>query len=233
MWYAKGPGADRSGDALRHANLAGTAPYGGVLALAGDDHTCKSSTTAHQSDYALMDANIPILYPATVQEVLEYGLYGWAMSRFTGCWVGMKMGAETTDVASPVRIDEAVPKLTLPQDLALPAGGLHIKLPDAPFAQAQALEQERILLDFRLPAVAAFARFNPLDRIEIDGPRRRLGIISCGKSYLDVRQALDDLGLTIAKARDLRISLYKVAQTWPLEANGLRRFAEGLDEILA
>ncbi len=218
MWYAKGPGVDRSGDALRHANLAGTAPYGGVLALAGDDHTCKSSTTAHQSDYALMDANIPILYPATVQEVLEYGLYGWAMSRFTGCWVGMKMVAET--------------KLTLPQDLALPAGGLHIKLPDAPFAQAQALEQERILLDFRLPAVAAFARFNPLDRIEIDGPRRRLGIISCGKSYLDVRQALDDLGLTIAKARDLGISLYKVAQTWPLEANGLRRFAEGLDEIL-
>ncbi|HEX9449184.1 MAG TPA: indolepyruvate ferredoxin oxidoreductase family protein, partial [Dongiaceae bacterium] len=111
MWYAKGPGVDRSGDALRHANLAGTAPYGGVLALAGDDHTCKSSTTAHQSDYALMDANIPILYPATVQEVLEYGLYGWAMSRFTGCWVGMKMVAETTDVASPVRIDQAVPKL--------------------------------------------------------------------------------------------------------------------------
>jgi indolepyruvate ferredoxin oxidoreductase len=232
MWYAKGPGVDRSGDALRHANLAGTSPHGGVLALAGDDHTCKSSTTAHQSDYALMDANIPILYPATVQEVLEYGLYGWAMSRATGCWVGMKMVAETTDVASSVWIDQAAKRLILPQDLKLPAGGLHIKLPDSPFAQAQALEQERILLDFRLPAVAAFARLNPLDRIEIDGPRRRLGIITCGKSYLDVRQALDDLGLTTARARDLGISLYKVGQTWPLEADGLRRFAGGLDEIL-
>jgi indolepyruvate ferredoxin oxidoreductase len=232
MWYAKGPGVDRSGDALRHANLAGTSPHGGVLALAGDDHTCKSSTTAHHSDYALMDANIPILYPATVQEVLTYGLYGWAMSRASGCWVGMKMVAETTDVASPVRIDQAASLLALPQDLALPVGGLHIKLPESPFAQAQALEQERILLDFRLPAVAAFARLNPLDRIEIDGPRRRLGIITCGKSYLDVRQALDDLGLTTAKAIDLGISLYKVAQTWPLEATGLRRFADGLDEIL-
>jgi indolepyruvate ferredoxin oxidoreductase len=232
MWYAKGPGVDRSGDALRHANLAGTSPHGGVLALAGDDHTCKSSTTAHQSDYALMDANIPILYPASVQEVLAYGLYGWAMSRFTGCWVGMKMVAETTDVASPVMIDRAASQLILPQDLALPEGSRHIKLPASPFAQAQALEQERILLDFRLPAVAAFARLNPLDRIEIDGPKRRLGIISCGKSALDLRQALDDLGLTMAKARDLGITVYKVAQTWPLEASGLRRFADGLEEVL-
>lgn len=232
MWYAKGPGVDRSGDALRHANLAGTSPHGGVLALAGDDHTCKSSTTAHQSDYALMDANIPVLYPATVQEVLQYGLYGWAMSRFTGCWVGMKMVAETTDVASPVLIDEVAPQLRLPQDLPLPPGGRHIKLPDTPFAQAQALEQERILLDFRLPAVAAFARLNPLDRIEIDGPKRRLGIVTCGKSYLDLRQALEDLGIDRATALDLGISLYKVGLTWPLEASALRRFADGLEEIL-
>jgi len=232
MWYAKGPGVDRSGDALRHANLAGTAPHGGVLALAGDDHTCKSSTTAHQSDYALMDANIPILYPATIQEVLEYGLYGWAMSRFTGCWVGMKMVAESTDVASPVMIDRAYRALQLPQDLPLPPGGRHIKLPETPFAQAQALEQERILLEYRLPAVAAFARLNPLDRVEIDGPKRRLGIISCGKSHLDLRQALEDLGLSQAKAIDLGLAVYKVAQTWPLEAASLRRFAEGLEEVL-
>ena len=232
LWYAKGPGVDRSGDALRHANLAGTSPLGGVLALAGDDHTCKSSTTAHQSDYALMDANIPILYPATIQEILQYGLYGWAMSRFTGCWVGMKMVAETTDVASPVRMEDVAPSLILPQDLPLPPGGRHIKLPDSPFAQAQALEQERILLDFRLPAVAAFADLNPLDRVEIDGPKRRLGIISCGKSSLDLRQALEDLGLDAAKARDLGLSVYKVAQTWPLAAGALRRFAEGLEEIL-
>jgi indolepyruvate ferredoxin oxidoreductase len=232
MWYAKGPGVDRSGDALRHANLAGTAPKGGVLALAGDDHTCKSSTTAHQSDYALMDANIPILYPATIQDVLEYGLYGWAMSRFTGCWVGMKMVAESTDVASPVLVDHLYRDFHLPQDLPLPPGGRHIKLPETPFAQAQALEQERILLEYRLPAVAAFARFNPLDRVEIDGPKRRLGIISCGKSHLDLRQAMEDLGLDPRKAADLGISVYKVALTWPLEATALRDFAAGLEEIL-
>ncbi len=234
LWYGKGPGVDRSGDALRHANLAGTAATGGVLALAGDDHTCKSSTTAHQSDYALMDANIPILYPADIQEVLTYGLHGWAMSRFTGCWVGMKMVAETTDVASPVLVPSAAqlaaPKL--PTDIALPPGGLNLHLPGSPFAQAQALEQEKVLLEYRLPAVAAFARLNPLDRLVIDGPRRRLGIITCGKSYLDVRQALEDLGLSEAKARDLGLSLYKVAQTWPLETSGARQFAAGLDEIL-
>ncbi|TXH32478.1 MAG: indolepyruvate ferredoxin oxidoreductase family protein [Rhodospirillaceae bacterium] len=232
LWYGKGPGVDRSGDALRHANLAGTAPYGGVLALAGDDHICKSSTTAHQSDYALMDANIPVLYPADIREVLTFGLYGWAMSRFTGCWIGMKMVAETTDVAASVLIAETLPALTLPDDLAMPPGGLNIRLPTSPFAQAQALEQERILLEHRLPAVTAFARRNPLDRVEIDGPRRRLGIVTCGKSYLDTRQALDDLGLDQAKARELGISFYKVAQTWPLEPDGMRRFASGLEEIL-
>ncbi|MDY0884160.1 indolepyruvate ferredoxin oxidoreductase family protein [Dongia soli] len=232
LWYGKGPGVDRSGDALRHANLAGTAPYGGVLALAGDDHICKSSTTAHQSDYALMDANIPLLYPADIREVLTFGLYGWAMSRFTGCWIGMKMVAETTDVATSVLIAETLPSLSLPDDVAMPPGGLNIRLPTSPFAQAQALEQERILLEYRLPAVAAFARRNPLDRLEMDGPGRRLGIVTCGKSYLDTRQALDLLGLDQAKARELGISLYKVAQTWPLEPSGIRRFASGLDEIL-
>ncbi len=232
LWYGKGPGVDRSGDALRHANLAGTSATGGVLALAGDDHTCKSSTTAHQSDYALMDASIPILYPADVQEVLEYGLYGWTMSRVTGCWIGMKMVAETTDVAMPTLIPAIASSLIRPADLALPPGGLNIHLPSSPFAQAQALEQERVLLDYRLPAVAAFARSNPLDRLVIDGPRRRLGIITCGKSYQDVRQAMEDLGLTDSKAREIGLSLYKVAQTWPLEAAGARRFATGLEEIL-
>ena len=232
LWYGKGPGVDRSGDALRHANLAGTAPYGGVLALAGDDHICKSSTTAHHSDYALMDANIPVLYPTDIREVLTFGLYGWAMSRFTGCWIGMKMVAETTDVAASVLVAETLPALTLPDDLAMPPGGLNIRLPTSPFAQAQALEQERILLEHRLPAVSAFARRNPLDRVEFDGPRRRLGIVTCGKSYLDTRQALEELGIDPAKARELGISLYKVAQTWPLEPEGMRRFAGGLEEIL-
>ncbi|MET1025928.1 MAG: indolepyruvate ferredoxin oxidoreductase family protein [Dongiaceae bacterium] len=232
LWYGKGPGVDRSGDALRHANLAGTSATGGVLALAGDDHTCKSSTTAHQSDYALMDASIPILYPADVQEVLEYGLYGWTMSRVTGCWIGMKMVVETTDVAMPALIPAVASFLVRPGDLILPPGGLNIHLPSSPFAQAQALEQEEVLLNYRLPAVAAFARANPLDRLVIDGPRRRLGIVTCGKSYQDVRQTMEDLGLSESKAREIGISLYKVAQTWPLETVGARRFAAGLEEIL-
>ena len=237
MWYAKGPGVDRSGDALRHGNLAGSSKHGGVLVLAGDDHTCKSSTTAHQSEYALMDANIPILNPSGVQEILDFGLHGWAMSRYSGAWVGLKVTAETTDVAASVDLDPARVEVRLPTDFQMPQGGLSIRFPSSPLAGPQALEQELRLHKYKVAAAVAYARANHLDRIVGDGPwdgkgGRRFGIVTCGKSYLDVRQALEDLGVDEAELRRLGVSLYKVGLTWPLEPQGARRFAEGLEEVL-
>ncbi|GAB2175471.1 indolepyruvate ferredoxin oxidoreductase family protein [Dongia sp. agr-C8] len=232
MWYAKGPGVDRSGDALRHGNLAGSSKHGGVLVLAGDDHTCKSSTTAHQSEYALMDANIPVLNPSGVQEILDFGLHGWAMSRWSGAWVGLKVTAETTDVAVSVDLDPARVEVRLPTDFQMPPGGLSIRFPSSPLAGPQALEQELRLHKHKVAAAVAYARANGLDRIVSDGPGRRFGIVTCGKSYLDVRQALEDLGIDEAELRRLGVSLYKVGLTWPLEPQGARRFAEGLEEVL-
>jgi indolepyruvate ferredoxin oxidoreductase len=232
MWYGKGPGVDRSGDALRHGNLAGTSKHGGVLVLAGDDHTCKSSTTAHQSEYALMDVNIPILNPSGVQEILDFGLHGWAMSRYSGAWVALKVTAETTDVAASVDLDPERVQVRIPTDFDMPAGGLSIRLPASPLAGPQALEQELRLHKYKLAAAVAYARANHLDRVVSDGPGRRFGIVTCGKSYLDVRQALEDLGLDEAELRRLGISIYKVGLTWPMEPQGARRFAEGLDEVL-
>ena len=226
MWYGKGPGVDRSGDVLRHGNLAGSAQHGGVLLLAGDDHTCKSSTTAHQTEYAFMDAGIPVLHPAGVQEFLDLGLYGWALSRFSGCWVAFKTVADTVDSSASVHVDPHRVAVATPQDFAMPEGGLNIRWPDPPLAQEMRLHKHKLY------AALAFARANRLDRAVIDGPKRRFGIVTCGKSYLDVRQALDDLGIDEAYARDIGLSLYKVAMVWPLERDGVRRFAEGLEEIL-
>jgi len=232
LWYAKGPGVDRSGDVLRHGNLAGAAKNGGVLLLAGDDHTCKSSTTAHQSEYAFMDAGIPVLNPAGVQEFLDLGLYGWAMSRYSGCWVAFKVVAETVDSTASCSIDPHRLQIRLPDDFAMPAEGLNIRWPQSSFASAQALEQEYRLHRHKLYAALAFAKANGLNRTVIDGPRRRFGIVTCGKSYLDVRQALDDLGIDDAYAAEIGLSVYKVGMTWPLERDGIRHFAEGLEEIL-
>jgi indolepyruvate ferredoxin oxidoreductase len=226
MWYGKGPGVDRSGDVFKHANAAGTAPHGGVLLLAGDDHACKSSTLPHQSEYALIDASIPVLNPAGVQDILDLGLYGWALSRYSGCWVALKSIADTMDSSASVLADPHRVEIVTPLDFELPPGGLGIRWPDPP------LEQEARLRLWKLPAVHAFARANRLDRIVLDAPRARLGIMTTGKSYLDTRQALDELGITEADARRLGIRLYKVALSWPLEPEGLRRFADGLDEIL-
>lgn len=226
MWYAKGPGVDRSGDALRHANLAGTSRHGGVLALAGDDHTCKSSTTAHQSEYAFMDAMIPILNPAGVQEFLDLGLYGWAMSRYAGTWVAFKTVAETVDTSASVQVDPHRIRIAMPSDFELPEGGLNIRWPDTP------LQQEERLHRWKLYAALAFARANKLDRIVIDGPKRRFGIVTAGKTYLDVLQALEDLGIDEAHAAELGLSVYKVGMTWPLEREGIRHFCEGLEEVL-
>jgi indolepyruvate ferredoxin oxidoreductase len=232
LWYAKGPGVDRSGDVLRHGNLAGTAKYGGVLLLAGDDHTCKSSTTAHQSEYAFMDAGIPVLNPSGVQEFLDLGVYGWALSRYSGCWVAFKVVAETVDSTASCYVDPHRIEIKIPEDFAMPPEGLNIRWPQSSFASAQALEQEMRLHKYKLYAALAFARANKLNRIVMDSPRRRFGIVTCGKSYLDVRQALDDLGIDDAHAAEIGLTVFKVGMTWPLERDGIRHFAEGLEEIL-
>src|SRR5271154_5201515 len=226
LWYAKGPGVDRSGDALKHGNAAGTSRHGGVLLLAGDDHTCKSSTLPHQSEYAFMDACIPVLNPSGVQEILDLGLYGWAMSRYSGCWIAFKTIAETVDSSASVDFAPERTRIVLPEDFEMPPGGLNIRWPDQP------LEQEFRLHKYKLYAALAFARANRLDRIVIDSPQPRFGIVTTGKSYLDVRQALDDLGIDEAHAAEIGIRLYKVAMSWPLEREGIRHFAEGLEEIL-
>jgi len=226
LWYAKGPGIDRSGDALKHGNAAGSAPYGGVLLLAGDDHTCKSSTLPHQSEYAFMDTGIPVLNPSGVQELLDLGLYGWAMSRYSGCWIAFKTIAETIDSSASVEIGPDRIEIVPPDDFEMPPGGLNIRWPDQP------LDQEYRLHKYKLYAALAFARASRLDRIVIDSPRPRFGIVTTGKSYLDVRQALDDLGIDDAHAAEIGMRLYKVAMSWPLEREGIRHFAEGLEEIL-
>jgi len=226
LWYGKGPGVDRSGDVLKHGNAAGSAPHGGVLLLAGDDHTCKSSTLPHQSEYAFMDACIPVLNPSGVQEILDLGIYGWAMSRYSGCWIAFKTIAETVDSSASVEIAPERADIVLPEDFEIPPGGLNIRWPDQP------LDQEFRLHKYKLYAALAFARANRLDRIIIDSPRPRFGIVTTGKSYLDVRQALDDLGIDDAHAAEIGFRLYKVAMSWPLEREGIRHFAEGLEEIL-
>ena len=226
LWYGKGPGIDRSMDALKHANNAGTAKHGGVLALAGDDHVCASSTLPHQSEFDFMAANIPVLNPAGVQEFLDFGLYGIALSRFSGLWVGFICVAETVDSSAIVTLDPGRVTIRLPEDYAMPAGGLNIRWPDPP------LEQERRLHEHKMGAALAFARANGLDRTVIDGSGRRIGIVTTGTSYLDVRQALDLLGLDERAAAALGLSLYKVGMSWPLEPQGAIAFASGLEELV-
>ncbi|MGD9805850.1 MAG: indolepyruvate ferredoxin oxidoreductase family protein [Hyphomicrobiaceae bacterium] len=227
VWYGKGPGVDRTGDVFRHANHAGSAKNGGVLALLGDDHTCESSTSAHQSEFGMVDYMIPVLNPAGVQEMLDFGLIGFALSRYAGVWVGMKCVKDNFESTATVdgRMDRV--EVNIPDDFTLPPGGLNIRVGD------QALDKEARLHNFKLPAVLAFARANKFDRIVMSGGAApRIGIISTGKSYLDVRAALDDLGIDEVKANQLGIRLYKVGMVWPLEPEGLREFAKGLDLII-
>ena len=226
VWYGKGPGVDRTGDAFRHGNLAGTAPKGGVIALMGDDHTCESSTTAHQSEFAMVDAMMPILNPAGVQELLDYGIYGWALSRYSGCWVGLKSMKDTIDATASVDVDPARVRIRIPEDFKMPEGGVNIRFPDLP------LDQESRLHNVKIEAVKAFARTNRIDRVVIDSPTAKLGIATCGKSYMDVRQALQYLGIDEAEAQRLGLRLYKIGMTWPLEATGAVAFAEGLEKII-
>ncbi len=226
LWYGKGPGVDRCGDVFKHGNLAGSAKYGGVLLLAGDDHAAKSSTAPHQSEYTFIDASVPVLNPSGVQEVLDYGRLGVALSRYSGCWIGLKTIAETVDSSASIYADPHRLDILMPDDFELPDGGLNIRWPDPP------MDQEYRLHKYKLYAALAFARANGLDRVVIDCPRRRLGIVTTGKSYLDVRQALDDLGIDEELAAEIGLVVYKVGMSWPLEREGIRRFAEGLEEVL-
>jgi indolepyruvate ferredoxin oxidoreductase len=226
MWYGKGPGVDRCGDVFKHANSAGTSKHGGVLVLAGDDHAAKSSTLAHQSEHVFKACCIPLLNASSVQEYLDLGLHGFAISRFSGCWVAFKCVTDVIESGAVVEIDPQRVKIVTPSDFAMPPGGLNIRWPDG------FLEQEARLLDYKVYAALAYCRANRLDRIVWDSPRARLGIITTGKSYGDTVQALADLGIDEHVAMDAGIRLYKVAMSWPLEPQGARRFAEGLEEIL-
>ncbi|MEM7043294.1 MAG: indolepyruvate ferredoxin oxidoreductase family protein [Pseudomonadota bacterium] len=225
MWYGKGPGVDRTGDVFRHANLAGTAPLGGVLVLMGDDHTCESSTTAHQSEFGLVDSMIPILNPAGVQEILDFGLIGTALSRFSGCWVGVKCVHDTVNTAASIEAT-VVPDITLPDRSILPPDGLNIRWPDTPLAQ-----EARLHL-LKHDAVKAFVLANRLDRLVFPTPRAKIGVISTGKSYLDLMQALDDLGIDEAMAKKLGLRVLKLGLTYPIASETVTAFAKGLKQIV-
>ncbi|WP_175781544.1 indolepyruvate ferredoxin oxidoreductase family protein [Burkholderia anthina] len=226
MWYGKGPGVDRTGDVFKHANSAGSDAHGGVLVLAGDDHAAKSSSVAHQSEHAFIAAGIPVLYPANVQEYLDYGLHGWAMSRYSGLWVAMKCVTDVIESTASIDLDPDRVEIVTPTDYAMPEGGLNIRWPDAPLAQ------EARLLDEKWYAALAYVRANRLNRIVIDSPTPRIGIITAGKAYLDVRQALSDLGLDDETCAKIGLRVLKVGCVWPLDAQDARAFATGLEEIL-
>src|SRR3954452_3620958 len=229
VWYGKGPGVDRTGDVFRHANMAGSSRHGGVLALMGDDHTAESSTVAHQSEFAFVDVMTPILNPAGVQELIDYGLYGIALSRFCGTWAALKCVKDNIESTASAdgRLDRV--KIVIPGDDAfrMPPGGLNIRTPDG------FLEQEARLQDFKRDAMLAFVRANKLNHIVQSGGRQpKIGVITVGKSYLDVRQALDELGVDEVKANDMGLRLYKVACPWPLSQAELVEFARGLELII-
>ncbi len=227
VWYGKGPGVDRSGDVFRHANLAGTSKHGGVLLLMGDDHTAESSTTAHQSEFHLLDLKIPILSPAGVQEIIDYGIFGFGLSRYAGVWVGIKCVKDT--IESTAVIDGAVDRLTLrePQVDNRPEDGLNIR-PNDPI-----LTQEKRLHVHKRYAVQDYVAANDINKVVISGgPNAKVGVITAGKSYLDVRQAMDDLGIDEVRANDLGLRVYKCGCVWPLSRRELRDFAEGLDLII-
>jgi indolepyruvate ferredoxin oxidoreductase len=226
IWYGKGPGVDRCSDVFKHANMAGTTPWGGVIAVAGDDHVAKSSTAAHQSDHIFKACGLPVFFPATVQEILDLGVHAFAMSRFSGVWAGMKTIQEIVESSATAAIDPERVQVRIPTDFQMPPGGLHIRWPDA------ALEQEARLFDYKWYAALAYIRANRLNYNVIETPNDRFGIIASGKAFNDTRQALLDLGLDDETCRRLGIRLHKVGVVWPLEAQGTREFAQGLREIL-
>ncbi|GAB1363893.1 indolepyruvate ferredoxin oxidoreductase family protein [Rhodobacter sp.] len=226
IWYGKGPGVDRSGDVFKHANAAGTAAHGGVLAIAGDDHTCKSSSIPHQSDHAFISALMPMLYPSSLHEFLELGLLGVAMSRYSGCWVGFKVISETVETTTVVDLAQEDIQFRLPDDFEMPPGGLNLRWPDPPLVQDERLQEHKGY------AAIAFARAHGVNRVTIADAKARFGVVASGKAYEDVRQALVELGIGPAEQAAIGLRLYKVRMPWPLEPEGIRHFSEGLEEIL-
>ncbi|WP_296766610.1 indolepyruvate ferredoxin oxidoreductase family protein [Sediminimonas sp.] len=225
LWYGKGPGVDRSGDVMRHANMAGTSPHGGVLMAMGDDHTGESSTVLHQSEWALVDAYMPVVSPAGVQEILDYGIYGYALSRFAGVWVGLKTMKDTIEATAvvdgrPDRMHMVTPEFDMPE------GGLNIRLIDTPHAQ------ETRMIDFKRFAAEAFSRANGMDKRMIGKPGAKIGFVAAGKNWLDLVHALDLLNIDAAEAERLGLTAYKVGQTFPLDMKSFHDWAEGLDLIV-
>lgn len=226
IWYGKGPGVDRCGDVFKHGNAAGSSQHGGVLCLAGDDHAAKSSTLPHQSDHAFMAAIMPMLYPSSVHEFIDVGLFGIAMSRYSGCWTGLKVISDTIETSAVVDLGDEHRPFVIPTDFEMPAAGLNLRWPDPPMIQDDRLQEQKAY------AALAFARANKIDYTVIDSPRPRLGIVASGKAFEDVRQALIELGLTAQICSDVGLRLYKVRMPWPLEPEGIRHFSQGLEEVL-
>ncbi len=225
IWYGKGPGVDRCSDVFKHANMAGTTPWGGVIAVAGDDHVAKSSTAAHQSDHIFKACGLPVFFPTSVQDILDQGLHALAMSRFSGVWAGMKTIQEIVESSATAEIDPERVNIVIPE-FEMPPGGVHIRWPD------HALDQEARLFDYKWYAALAYIRANKLNHNVIAGPHDRFGLIASGKAYNDTRQALLDLGLDDETCRRIGLRLHKVSVVWPLEAQTTREFATGLREIL-
>ncbi|UWQ05538.1 indolepyruvate ferredoxin oxidoreductase family protein [Aliiroseovarius crassostreae] len=225
LWYGKGPGVDRTGDVMRHANMAGSSPHGGVLMAMGDDHTGESSTVLHQSDWAMVDAYIPVLSPAGVQEILDYGIYGYGLSRFAGVWAGLKVMKDTVEATSVVDGRPDRMQLVTP-DFDMPEGGLNIRLGDAPVAQ------EARMIDYKRFAAEAYARANKIDRRVWGKPGAKIGFVAAGKNWLDLVHAMNLLGVDGDEAERLGITTYKIGQTFPLDMTSFEEWAEGLDLIV-
>ncbi|NND42886.1 MAG: indolepyruvate ferredoxin oxidoreductase family protein, partial [Silicimonas sp.] len=225
LWYGKGPGVDRSGDVMRHANMAGTSPHGGVIMAMGDDHTGESSTVCHQSDWAMVDTYMPVLSPAGVQEILDYGAYGYALSRFSGLWCGLKLMKDTVEVTSvvdgrPDRMSFVTPEFDMPE------GGLNIRLGD------HWIPQEARIIDYKRFAAEAFSHANKMDKRVWGKPDAKIGFVAAGKNWLDLTHAMGLLGIDAAEAERLGITTYKIGQTFPLDMKGFHDWAEGLDLIV-
>lgn len=225
MWYGKGPGVDRAGDALKHGNAYGSSPTGGVLVVAGDDHGCVSSSMSHQSDVALMSGYMPTISPASIAEYIEFGLFGYALSRYSGMWVGFKAISEIVESAASVELPKPQDFIE-PSDFDMPEGGLNYRWPDLPGMQIETRMKSKV------GAVRAFARANPIDRTIFNNPKATFGIITSGKAYLDVMEALSYLGIDEAKAKEIGLDVYKIGLVWPLETSGAQKFMTGKSEIL-
>jgi indolepyruvate ferredoxin oxidoreductase len=231
MWYGKGPGVDRCGDVFKHMNFSGTAKYGGVLLVAGDDHGAYSSSLPHQSDHLFSASMIPVLYPANVEEYLELGLHGFAMSRFSGCAVGFKALADTVESSASIDADPFRIRTITPPDYVMPEGGLNVRHSSEVIGLV-ARKQEALMQNYKIYAALAYSRTNQLNRTVIDSPKARLGIICSGKSYMDVLEALEELGVSEQEAAQIGLRVFKVSMPWPLDPDGVRDFAQGLEEIL-